>query len=843
MPAMSRSWAAPVLGRLNDVCVAHTDGITPWGERMRLSRAATILGALLLASSALTPLQAQSATPAPADDGSVLPYPQKPFEGKLGPTVQQSTPDYQLGADVKAPKGAPNILLIMTDDVGFGASRTFGGPIPTPNLTRLAEHGVKYNEFQTTAICSATRAALLTGRNQHDVGIASLSDIPSPYPGYDGIIPKSAATIAKVLRDNGYNTAMFGKHHDVTGREESAAGPFDRWPTGLGFQYFYGFIGGDSDQFHPNLIEDTARVDGAHRPKGYILDKDLADHAIAWIHSQKAAAPNKPFFVYYAPGSTHAPHQAPAAWIAKFKGKFNEGWDKLREKTLARQKAMGIVPVNTDLAPRPKEIPAWDSLTPDQKRVDERYMEVYAGMLAYQDHEIGRILHEIRRMGLADNTIVVFIEGDNGASGEGGPTGTLDELIGMSQAPKGEREADPHWLVHHLGIMGGPKTYENYPAGWALAMDTPFPWMKQIASHLGGVRNGLVISWPGHIKGEGGVRTQYGHVIDIMPTLLDVAHVKAPTKVDGIVQKPINGKSLAYTFDHPDAPSVHRTQYYEMLGNRGIYHDGWLANTTPRNMPWTISHMRPNSDTATYKWELYDLKTDYSQSHNLASKYPDRLKRMKKLFDEEARKNNVYPIQDSGGMYRAVSMIMATGGMRKHYVYWGAGIQEPLPSAPPIFALPFSIEAKIGIPKRGANGVLVAAGSWFGGWSFYLKNGRPVAYAAASNLPGMQSRVAAKAKLAAGTHTLRFDFMPAGQGGTLTISENGKEIARGKISHHPTMMAGTTETFDTGRDTGVPVTDDYKNEGIFTGKIEKVTVDVKLPMGMLGAPKRPPQPD
>ncbi len=793
---------------------------------MKLSRTVAALGALLLASTVMTPVSAQPAAP---DNGAELPYPPPAFAGKLGPTVGQSTPDYNILNDVQAPAGAPNILLIMTDDVGFGAASTFGGPIPTPNLTKLAGDGVIYNEFQTEAICSATRAALLTGRNPHTVGVGVLSDINSPYPGYTGKIPRSADTIADVLGDNGYATAMFGKHHNAPSSEESAAGPFTRWPTGLGFQYFYGFIGGDSDQYQPNLYEDNVPVDGANRPKDYMLDQDLADHAINWIHQEKAAAPDKPFFIYYAPGSTHAPQQAPASWIAKFKGKFGEGWNAQRAETLQREKAMGMVPENTDLSPWPSQLPLWDSLTPDEKTVDERYMEVYAAQLAYQDAQIGRILDAIGKMGLASNTIVVFIEGDNGASGEGGPTGTIDELIGMSQVPDEERLADPHWLAQNLDIMGGPHTYENYPAGWALAMDTPFPWTKQIASHLGGVRNGLVISWPDHIKDPGTIRTQYSSVIDIMPTLLDIAHVQAPSTFDGIKQLPIAGTSMAYTFEQPDAPSRHTAQYYELMGNRAIYQDGWLANTEVRNMPWDISHIRPNSDVNSYKWELYDLNKDFSQSHDVASQYPDRLKAMQAVFDQQAKTYGVYPIMDSALMFRAMQTSMAMHDFKKDYTFWGSNVFLPITSAPPIFQLPFTIEADIDVPKDGANGVIVAAGSWFGGWSFYLKNGVPTAYAAASNLPGMQAEVSASQKLSAGTHKLTFTFKPEGEGGTLTIFDNGVQVAQGKIAHHPTMMAGTTETFDIGRDRGVPVTGDYQNEGVFTGTIGKVTVTLSNP--------------
>jgi arylsulfatase A-like enzyme len=805
---------------------------------MKSSQPVALFAALLLAALPILPVHAQE-TVAAVPDGSVLPRPPQTFKGKLAPTEQASTQSHP--SRVEAPAGAPNILLVMTDDVGFAASSTFGGPIPTPNLDRLAARGLKYNEFHTTAICSATRASLLTGRNHHAVGTAALADVSSPYPGYTTRIPKTAATLARILRDNGYNTAMFGKHHNVPTEEQTAAGPFDQWPTGWGFEYFYGFVGGDTNQWQPALYQGISPVDGSHRDSRYILERDLTDHAIDWLHGQKAAAPDKPFFIYYAPGTSHAPHQAPADWIAKFRGKFDQGWDQLRAESLARQKAMGIVPADTDLAPRPKEIPAWDGLSADEKQVNARYMEVYAGMLAYQDAQFGRLLDEIERMGIADNTLVVFIEGDNGASGEAGPKGTLNELVHL-QSSAANPQDNSQWLAQNLDIMGGPKTYECYPVGWALALDTPFPWLKQIASHLGGVRNGLVISWPRRIKAHGELRTQYHHVTDILPTLLDAADIKAPTRVDGISQQRIDGTSMTYSFDAPTAQSPHHTQYYEMMGNRGIYHDGWLANTTPRNLPWTIAGPRPGSDVTTYNWELYDLRTDFSQTHDLSAKEPLRLKQMQALFDVEARRNNVYPIQDSSLGFRAMRWMRAAGPLRTHYVFWGKGIRLPGTSAPPIFALPFSIEADVEVPQDGANGVIVAAGSLFGGWSFYLEDGRPVAYAAVTQFPGQQFRVAAEKSLAPGPNKLRFEVGAAGPGGVLKIFVNGAQVAQGDLPMRPRTLAGLGETFDIGRDSNTPVSGEYQNEGVFTGEIEKVVVDL-TPPATGRSDRRPADPD
>lgn len=763
-----------------------------------------------------------------AANDSVLPRPPVAFTGKLEPKESDSTSVYPVA--VEAPAGAPNILLVMTDDVGFGAVSTFGGPVPTPNLDQLAAQGLRYNQFHTTGICSPTRAALLTGRNHHAVGMGTLTDIASPYPGYTGRIPPTAATVARILRDNGYNTAMFGKDHNILPAERSASGPFDQWPTSRGFEYFYGFITGDTDQWNPALFENTSAVDGSHRPEGYILDRDLADHAINWIHNQKAAAPGKPFFAYYATGSGHAPHQAPKDWIAKFEGKFDQGWDKLREQILTREKALGVVPPNTEMAPRPQEVPAWDSLSAQEKKVYARFMEVYAASIAFQDAQIGRVLDEIKRMGLADNTLVVFIEGDNGASSEAGPSGTLNEVADLSGAKK--EAAYTQWLANHLDILGGPDTYQSYQVGWTFAMDTPFPWFKQLASHLGGVRNGLVISWPRRIQQVGQVRSQYHHVVDVLPTLLEAAGVQAPTTVDGIKQQPIDGTSMLYTFDDPEAPSNRITQYYEVNGNRGIYHDGWLASTTPRFMPWRVSPALKSSDITTYEWELYDLRTDFSQTQNLATEHPQKLEQMRTLFDTEARKYNVYPIQDSPKLARALNMMMAPGkSYPSEYVYWGPNISLQLLSSPAIYRFPFTIEADIVVPEGGGTGVIVAAGSFFNGWSFYLHEGKPVGYAAVSPLPlpGMQSRVAADRPLSAGPHKVVYRFDKNGEGGTLNISVDGKEVASGDISHAPHVLAGNGESFDTGRDTNVPVSRDYQNGGVFNGEIKRIDVRLKLP--------------
>jgi arylsulfatase A-like enzyme len=781
-----------------------------------------IIGGLLVASTVMmATVGAQAQTP--TDLAVALPKPATPFAGKIGRTAATSVADWPKA--VTPPAHAPNILLVLTDDVGFAASSTFGGLIPTPNLDRLAARGLKYNEFHTTAMCSPTRAALLTGRNHQAVGTGLVVDISTGYPGYWSVIPKSAATVAEVLKDNGYNTAFFGKHHNVPAWQASAAGPFDLWPTGLGFEYFYGFIGGDNNQWQPKLYRNTTAVDDKTHGSGQTLDHELADEAIDWIHNQKAAAPDKPFFVYYAPGSGHAPHQAPPEWIARFKGKFDQGWDKTREDIFTRQKALGVIPADAALTPRPAALPAWDSLTVDQKRLDARYMEVFAAMLSYQDAQVGRVLDELDRMGQRDNTLVIFIEGDNGASGEGTPAGLTNEI---GQFANGAHD-NPGWLMDTMDHMGGPHSYELYPSGWAWAMDTPFQWMKQVASHLGGMRNGLVISWPDRIRQTGQVRPQFTHVIDIAPTILEAVGLHEPGAVNGVPQQRVDGTSLAYTFDDARAPTRHTTQYFEMIGNRAIYKDGWLANTKPRRLPWEMSAPAGDAETS-YQWELYDLNHDYSQSKDLAAAQPEKLKALQTLWTSEAERNNVFPIDDSFGPTRAIKARVAHYSPRLNFVYWGKNISISDVAAPNVAARSFSLMADVVLPTDHETGVIAATGSWFGGWSFYLQNGKPVGLEAFSQQPQDQFRIASKVALPAGPATIRYDFAydggGLGKGGTLTISVNGHAVAQGRIDRTILVTAGLGETFDIGRDTGAPVSEDYKDQGLFSGEIRKVAVDL-----------------
>lgn len=755
----------------------------------------------------------------------ILPAPPAPFTGHIARNAAQSTPAFPpLPA---APANAPNVLLVLTDDVGFGASSTFGGVVPTPNLDRLAADGLRYNRFHTTAMCSPTRAALLTGRNHHAVANGTVIDFSTGYPGYWSIIPKSAASVAEILRQNGYNTAFFGKHHNVPAPQSSQAGLFDLWPMGLGFEYFYGFIGAETDQWMPGLYQGRTAITP---PAGAVLDKDLADDAIRWIHNQKGSAPDKPFFIYYAPGTAHEPHQAPKDWIEKFRGQFDQGWDKVREQIYQRQKAQGVIPPDAALTPRPDGIPAWNTLDPDAKRIGARMMEVFAAMLAYQDYQFGRIVDELQRMGQLDNTLVIFIEGDNGASAEGSMQGSTNAMASFTN---GVVET-PAWLLQMLDEMGGPNTRENYPVGWAWAMDTPFPWFKQYASHIGGTRNGLVISWPARIKDKGSVRSQFHHVIDVLPTLLEAVGLPLPTSVNGVRQQPVDGVSMVYSFDAPNAPDRHTTQYFEMLGNRAIYDHGWWAGTTPKRVPWSDRPYLGSDDPAqSYDWELYDLRSDYSQSHNLASIDPAKLKALQDLWWKEAERNKVLPLDDRLSLERFQAAEKAYRPKRSSYTYWGGEIIIADAVAPPVFNRSFSVTADVVIPSSGGEGVLLAYGGRFGGWSFYLKDGKPVALDTVSRQPKDHYRVAAPTALPAGPATIRFDFDydggGANRGGLIRISVNSQEVARGRVEHTISKLPEMTETFDVGFDTGTTVSDEYTNQGRFNGLIRKVQVDVPTP--------------
>ncbi len=759
---------------------------------------------------------------APVAAQEVLPRPEAPFKGKIGRTVKDSTPDFPKG--VEAPQGAPNILLILTDDVGFGASSPFGGPIQTPNFQRLADSGIRYNAFHTTALCSPTRSALITGRNHHTNASGVITEMATGYPGYNSLVPRSSGSVGEVLKENGYNTSWFGKAHNVPDWMSSQAGPFDLWPSGLGFEYFYGFLGGDTDQWHPALYENIKPIEPYLGNPNYILDHDLADKAIAWMRMQHALAPTKPWLLYYATGTAHAPHHAPKDWIAKYKGQFDQGWDKVREETLARQIKLGIVPANTQLTKRPQQIPAWDSLSADQKRLYAHMMEVYAGALSYADNQIGRLLDAIQESGQLDNTLVIFIMGDNGASAEGSLQGTTNEI---ATAGNGVKESLPY-LLSMMDQLGGPMTYNHYPVGWAHAMDSPMQWTKQVASHFGGTRNGMVISWPARIKDKGGIRPQFCHVIDIVPTIYEATGITPPEVMDGAQQKPLEGVSLVYTFDNPKTPTRHTTQYFEMIGNRAIYKDGWMASTTPLRLPWVTSGYEPNPDD--FKWELYNINEDFSQANNLAEKNPGKLKELQHAFDVEARKYNVYPLDSSmaSRIDPAIRPSLTRG--RTEFTYYPGMVRIPEGSAPDFKNKSWTIAAEVTIPDNGASGVLAAIGGRFGGWGLLMQDSKPRYAYALSNQPEQKFRIVSDQPVPPGNHVVRFNFKydggGIGKGATGTLFVDGKQVARGRIPQTTIVRFSLDETFDVGEDTGTPVVEDYADNMPFpfTGTLKKFVV-------------------
>jgi arylsulfatase len=649
------------------------------------------------------------------------------------------------------------------------------------------------------------------------------------YPGYNSLMPKSSGTVGEILKQNGYNTAWFGKNHNVPDWQTSQAGPFDLWPTGLGFEYFYGFIGGDTDQWHPAIFDGTKPVEAPHDAKNYHFDADLADHAISWIRQQHSLAPDKPFFAYYAPGLTHAPHHAPKDWIAKFKGQFDQGWDKVREETFARQKQMGIIPANAQLTSRPKEIPAWDSLNADQKRLYARMMEVYAGSLAFCDSNIGRVIDAVKETGEMDNTLIVYIQGDNGASGEGTLQGLANE-IGV--AANGVEETIPY-LLSIMDELGGPLTYNHYPVGWAHAMDTPFQWTKQVASHFGGTRNDLVISWPKRIKQTGELRAQFSSVIDIAPTILEATGVKEPTMINGVKQTPMEGTSLVYSFDDAKTATRHQSQYFELIANRGIYDNGWMANTTPLKLPWAkVSLDAPAHDPDDFQWELYNVAEDFSQANNLAAENPAKLKELQAVFDREAKKYNVYPLDASFAERADVSIRPSLTRGRSTFTYYPGTIRIPEGAAPDLKNKSYAITAEVETPEGGAEGVLITQGGRFGGWGMLVIDDKPMFVHAFSNQPQHKYRIASNENLSAGKHTIHFDFKYDGPGmgksGTGTLSVDGKEVAQGKIERTIPTRVSLDETMDVDEDTGTPVIEDYvdKMPFQFTGTLKNVVIEL-----------------
>jgi arylsulfatase len=757
-----------------------------------------------------------------------IPRPDSEFKGKVGETFKDSTPSYP--QPIKAPKGSPNVLIVLTDDTGFGMCSTFGGPVPTPTLQRLADNGLKYNRFHTTALCSPTRAALLAGRNHHSVGTGVIIEMGTGYPGYTGIIPRSTALVPETLRGNGYATAMFGKWHNTPEPEISPAGPFDRWPTGLGFEYFYGFNQGETHQYYPVLYRNTTPVTAPKTPEqGYHFTTDMTDETIAWVRNVRAANPDKSWFVYYSTGAIHAPHHAPKEWRDEYKGKFDHGWDKQREITFARQKELGVVPADAKLTPRPKEIPAYDSQSDEAKKVYARLMENYAAFMAHTDHEVGRLIDSLEESGELDNTLVFYIVGDNGASGEGGLEGTFSEIASLAGYNPGLAG-----MTERIDLIGEPESEPHVPVGWAWATNAPFQWTKQVASHFGGTRNPMVVHWPRGIKARGELREQFHHCIDIVPTILEACKVAAPREVNGIEQKPIEGVSMLYSFDAKDARGTRTTQYFELMGNRGIYKDGWMA-TTRHGTPWITTGTDKPFDADT--WELYHIDEDFSQANDLAAGEPSRLAELQRAFLEEAKKYDVLPLDDRMAQ-RLDARNRLAGEPRTSWTYFGNNVRLPDAVGPLVYPNSHTVTAELVIPDTGAEGVITCCGGASVGWALYVHDGTLTyqfnffdfergTIRAKDPLPRGGAGGAAGGKV-----TVKLEYESKGgvkglisDGARVRLYVNDTLAGEGEFAHAAGRFA--PEPFEVGRDSISPVSPDYKGKGdfAFTGKIDKITFE------------------
>ncbi|HEY7157019.1 MAG TPA: arylsulfatase [Gemmataceae bacterium] len=788
--------------------------------------AASALLGWLAASGRLTTALAQDkpkADPPSAGTPSVLPRPDFHFTGNVGRTFLDSDPA-QFPQPVQAPKGAPNIVLILIDDAGFGQFSTFGGGVPSPTMDKLAAEGLRYNRFHTTALCSPTRAALITGRNHHSCAFASIAEAATGYDGYTCVLPRSCGTVGEVLRQNGYMTAWIGKNHNTPTWEASAAGPFDRWANGLGFDYFYGFNAGDMNHWNPVLYENRNLAPASTDPN-YHLTEDLADKSIAWVRKVKSISPDRPFFLYVAPGATHSPHHAPKDWIDKFKGKFDMGWDKYREETLERQKKLGVVPRDTKLTERSAGLPAWDSLNADQKRLYARMMEVFAAYGAHCDHHMGRIVDAVKQLPDADNTLFIYIAGDNGASAEGGIEGSVNENLFFNGFP--EKWQDNLKVIDELG---GPKHFNHFPSAWAHAMDTPFQWTKQVASHFGGTRNPMIVSWPARIKDKGGLRSQFHHVIDITPTIYEVSGITAPSVLNGVPQKPIEGTSFAYTFDDAKAKDRRTTQYFEMGCVRGIYHNGWMASAIAF-APWNPT--REKFDPDKQKWELYHIEEDFSQANDLAAKQPEKLRALQDLWWVEASKYNVLPL-DWRGTERLNAELMgrpSLAGNRKTFTYYPGQIGLANEAAPRILNKSWTLTADIEVPDAGAEGMIATHGGLVGGYGLYVREGKPTFVY--NYLALDRFTFAGKEPLPKGKVQLKVDFAYNGGGGGLgqsaavTLMVNDNKVAEGRLPKTIPLNISLGEGMDIGMDVGSAVDFTYKLPFPFTGKIKKVTVELK----------------
>lgn len=774
-------------------------------------------------------------------DGKQIPAP----DPKFGGVIKQNALDSKAwwAPRIAPSKDAPNILLIITDDAGFGVPSTFGGVIPTPSLDRVANDGLRYNNIHSTALCSPTRAALITGRNHHSVGFGVISEQATGFPGYNSIIPKEKATIGRILLDNGYATSWFGKDHNTPSFAASMAGPFDQWPTGLGFEYFYGFVGGDANQWQPNLFRNTTQIYPFKGNPEWNLVTGMADDAIAYLKQLNQTMPDKRFFVKYAPGATHAPHHPTKEWVKKISDMhlFDKGWNKLREEIFENQKRLGVIPKDTQLEPWPTEVlPNWDDLSADAKKLYIKQADIFAAYAAYNDHEIGRVIQAIDDMGKLDNTLIIYINGDNGTSAEGGPMGTPNEVAFFNGINKMPVETQMKWY----DVWGTEETYNHMSAGWSWAFDTPFTWFKQNASKLGGIRQNMAISWPARIKDKGGLREQFAHVNDIVPTILEATGISAPEVVDGIKQAPMEGTSLVYTFDKENAkaPSRHTTQYFEMMGQWALYHEGWLLSTKVNRAPWEAYGAANPDPLNNQVLELYNLNEDFSQSKNIAAEHPKKVEELKKLFIEEAKKYQVFPMDASVATRLVLPRPNITAG-RTEFVYTEPMVGLPQGDSPNILNTSYTITADIEVPKGGAEGMILTSGGRFAGYGFYLLKGKPVFLWNLVNLERIKWE--GKEALTPGKHIVEFDFKYDGLGagtlafnnmsglarsGTGTLKVDGKVVDTKKMEKTLPMILQWDESFDIGSDTLTGVNDqDYKPPFALTAKLNKLTLKVDRP--------------
>ena len=810
-------------------------------------RGLTIVTCLMLALSG-DPVRAQQITGVPGSpdatttiDGRYLPAPPQPFKGQIELNATQSQPAWPMR--VVPPKGAPNILLIMTDDVGFGAPSTFGGVVPTPALDRIANAGLRYTNFHSTSLCSPTRAALITGRNHHSVGFGVVSEAASGFPGYNSIITKENATIGRVLLENGYRTSWFGKNHNTPGWTASQAGPFDQWPVGMGFEYFYGFVGGDASQWQPNLFRNTTPIYPYMGQPGWNLTTAMADDAIRWMNELNDINPSMPFFLHYAPGGTHAPHHPTPEWIQKISDMhlFDKGWNALRDQIFENQKRLGVVPQDAKLTQWPDQLlKNWDTLSAEEKKLFIRQADVYAAYLAYTDHEIGRVIQAVEAMGKLDNTLIIYISGDNGSSAEGSPNGTPSEVLQFNgiEIPVAEQ-------MRFYDLWGSDKTYNHMAVAWTWAFSTPFKWTKQVPSFFGGTRQGMAVSWPARIADKGGIRHQFHHVIDVVPTLLEAAGITAPVMVDGIAQRPIEGVSMAYTFDRAkaEAPSARRMQYFEMLGVQGLYNDGWMLSAVPLRPPWALFGAAVEDPASAFRFELYDVRRDWTQTTNVADTNPAKMRELRDLMFAEFAKYQVLPL-DASVATRMVTPRPSVAGARKEYVYSGVPITGiPRGTSPTLLNTSYTITADIDVPQGGADGIILTDGGRFGGYGLYLLKGKPVFV---WNLLDLQRvRWEGPDALAPGTHRIEYEFKYDGLGfatlafnsvsglgrpGTGTLKVDGKVVATQTMARTVPLTLQWDETFDIASDTGTPVDDrDYQIPFRFTGRINKLTIAVDPP--------------